>query len=69
MQQRVAEANTEKSARDRLQDDAESSARTIKKLKERQEALTAAGSNNVSGNEFQMKEERDKLLVSGFPAH
>ncbi len=63
MHQRVADATSEKTTRERLQEEAESSARTIKKLKERQEALAAAGSNNVTANEWQMKEERDKLLV------
>lgn len=63
MHQRVAEAYADKSARERLQEEAETSTRTIKKLKERQEALAVAGSDNVTAVEYQMREERDKLLV------
>ena len=63
MHQRVAEANSEKIARERLQEEIDSSSRTIKKLKERQEALAVASSDNLTAHEWQMKEERDKLLV------
>ena len=63
MHQRVGEAASERSARERLQEDADSAARTIQKLEERQEAVAAAGTNNVSATEWQMKQERDKLLV------
>ncbi|WWD19675.1 E3 ubiquitin-protein ligase BRE1 [Kwoniella shandongensis] len=62
MHQRVAEATAEKEARAKLQDEAEASTRTIKKLKERQEAMAAVSSTNMSAGEWQMKEERDKLL-------
>ena len=61
MQQRIADHATEKATREKLQEEVESANRTIKKLKERQEAMTVAGSNNVSANEFQITEERDKL--------
>ena len=37
--------------------------RAMKKLKERQDALAAAPSNDLTASEWQMKEERDKLLV------
>lgn len=63
MHQRVAEASSEKTARERLQEEAESTSRTIKKLQERQEALAMASNGNVTASEWQMKEERDKLLV------
>lgn len=66
LHQRVSEAATEKSIRETLQEEHESTSRQIKKLKERQEVLASAGSNNVSANEYQMKEERDKLLVSPY---
>jgi E3 ubiquitin-protein ligase BRE1 len=64
MHQRVAEANAEKAARDRLQEEVEAGQRAVKKLKERQEIVSASG-GSVSANEVQMKDERDKLLVSG----
>ncbi|RSH91929.1 hypothetical protein EHS25_009299 [Saitozyma podzolica] len=61
MHQRVAEANAEKAARDRLQEEVEAGQRAVKKLKERQEIVSASG-GSVSANEVQMKDERDKLL-------
>ena len=63
MHQRVGEAASERSGRERLQEEVDSATRSIKKLKERQEAVAAAGSNNLSATEWQMKEERDKLWV------
>jgi E3 ubiquitin-protein ligase BRE1 len=68
MHQRVAEANAEKAARDRLQEEVEAGQRAIKKLKERQEIVSASG-GSVSANEVQMKDERDKLLVSAAVLH
>ncbi|WWC91748.1 uncharacterized protein L201_006695 [Kwoniella dendrophila CBS 6074] len=63
MQQRVAEATAEKEARAKLQDEVDTSAKTIKKLNERQEAITSAERDkDMSAGEWQMKEERDKLL-------
>ncbi|OCF38081.1 E3 ubiquitin-protein ligase BRE1 [Kwoniella heveanensis BCC8398] len=63
MHQRVAEATSEKAARAKLQDEVEMSTKTIKKLRERQEAMaTASQANDMSAGEWQMKEERDKLL-------
>ncbi|KAK8853258.1 E3 ubiquitin-protein ligase BRE1 [Kwoniella newhampshirensis] len=62
MHQRVADAAAEKEARAKLQDEAEAANRTIKKLKERQEAMSSASNTNMSAGEWQMKEERDKLL-------
>lgn len=64
MQQRVAEAATEKEARIKLQEEVDKSATVVKKLKERQEHLLANSGGDVSAAELQMKEERDKLLVS-----
>ncbi|WWC94925.1 hypothetical protein V866_001777 [Kwoniella sp. B9012] len=63
MHQRVAEATAEKEARAKLQDEVDTSSKTIKKLKERQEAISAAERDkDMSAGEWQMKEERDKLL-------
>ncbi|WVR07641.1 hypothetical protein IAU60_004683 [Kwoniella sp. DSM 27419] len=63
MQQRVAEAAAEKEARAKLQDEVDTSAKQIKKLKERQEAMASASTaSDMSATEWQMKEERDKLL-------
>ncbi|WWC72057.1 uncharacterized protein I206_106017 [Kwoniella pini CBS 10737] len=63
MYQRVAEATAEKELRAKLQDEVETSAKTIKKLKERQEAISAAEKDkDMSAGEWQMKQERDKLL-------
>ena len=64
MQQRLEEAASEKASRERLQEEVESSARAITKLKERQDVLSAASGTNVSATEWQLREERDKLLVS-----
>ncbi|WWC64537.1 uncharacterized protein I303_107147 [Kwoniella dejecticola CBS 10117] len=63
MHQRVAEATAEKEQRAKLQDEVETSAKTIKKLKERQEAISAAEKDkDMSASEWQLKQERDKLL-------
>lgn len=67
MHVRVADSASDKNARRKLEEEAESSAKTIKKLKERQEALVAAPSkNDMSAPELHMKGERDKLWVSFF---
>ncbi len=60
-QQRVAESIADKEARQRALDELDASNRTIKKLKERQETLNNV--TDMSAGEWQMKEERDKLLV------
>lgn len=62
MHSRVADAASEREARIKYQEEAESSSRMVKKLKERQEAV--ASQSDMSAGEWQMKEERDKLLVS-----
>lgn len=67
MQQRVSEAATEKETRIKLQEEVDRSTTALKKLKDRQEHLLAnssSGGTGVSAVELQMKEERDKLLVS-----
>ena len=61
MHQRVQDYTSEKAAREKLQEEAEGQASKLRKLKERQEALVAAGGSNVSASEYQLKEERDKL--------
>lgn len=63
MQQRVAEAVSEKAAKDRVQDELDKATATIKKLNERQEV---ASSTNSTLGEIQLKDERDKLMV-GLP--
>lgn len=62
-QQRVAEAVTEKAAKDRVQDELDKATATIKKLNERQEV---ANSTNATVGEIQLKDERDKLMVGLF---
>lgn len=65
MHVRVTDSAADKSARRKLEEEAEAAAKTIKKLKEKQEALVAAPSrNDMSAPELHMKEERDKLWVS-----
>lgn len=64
MQQRVDEAAAEKALRVRNEEEMEKAQSTIKKMKEKQEQLLAAAGGNVSAGELQMKDERDKLLVS-----
>lgn len=64
MHQRVAEANAEKEARAKLQDEADGQMKTIKKLKERQDAVAAASQTGMSDHEWAITQERDKLLVS-----
>lgn len=61
---RVSEHAAEKAAKEKYQEEAETAAQKIKQLKERQDVITAAGSHNVSENELQLKEERNKLFVS-----
>lgn len=68
MHVRVAESASDKNARRKLEEEVESSTKTIKKLKERQDALVAAPSkNDMSASELHMKGERDKLWVSRRP--
>lgn len=64
MHVRVADSASDREAKRRLEEEAEVADKTIRKLKERQEALVAAPSKDMSATEWQMKEERDKLLVS-----
>jgi hypothetical protein len=48
-----------------VEEEAEVAAKTIRKLRDKQEALIAApGVDDMSASEWQMREERDKLLVS-----
>lgn len=58
----MAESVADKEAKQRALDDLDSANRTIKKMKEKQESMNA--SSEMSAGEWQMKEERDKLLVS-----
>lgn len=62
MHQRVAEASAEKEARTKLQDEADGQMKTIKKLKERQDAVAAASQTGMSDHEWAITQERDKLL-------
>ncbi|KIR53461.1 E3 ubiquitin-protein ligase BRE1 [Cryptococcus gattii Ru294] len=62
MHQRVAEASAEKEARAKLQDEADGQMKTIKKLKERQDAVAAASQTGMSDHEWAITQERDKLL-------
>jgi hypothetical protein len=49
-----------------MQEEAESAARALKKLKERQDAMAVVkDTSNMSASEYAIREERDKLLVSG----
>ncbi|WVQ84645.1 E3 ubiquitin-protein ligase BRE1 [Cryptococcus sp. DSM 104549] len=61
-QARVAEALSEKEAKAKLQDEVEGAHRTVKKLKERQEAVAAASSTGISDGEWAITQERNKLL-------
>ncbi|KAK4685526.1 E3 ubiquitin-protein ligase BRE1, partial [Tremellales sp. Uapishka_1] len=62
MQLRVSEAVAEKEARAKLEEEVESANRAMKKIKEKQEALVAVDNTNMSAGEWQMRQERDKLL-------
>jgi hypothetical protein len=67
MQQRVAEAAAEKETRIKLQEEVDKATTALQKLKDRQEHLIAnssKGGGGTSATELQMKDERDKLLVS-----
>jgi hypothetical protein len=67
MQQRVTEAASEKETRIKLQEEADKATTALKKLKDRHEHVLAnstASGGGVSATELQMREERDKLLVS-----
>lgn len=57
---RVAEANAERAARSKVEEELEATKRTIIKLNERQETMAAT---SVSAGELKLQEERDKLLV------
>jgi hypothetical protein len=61
---RVAESTSDREAKRKLEEEAEVAARTVKKLREKQEALIAAPGKDMSAGEWQLREERDKLLVS-----
>jgi E3 ubiquitin-protein ligase BRE1 len=62
---RVAESASDRDARRKVEEEAEVAAKTIRKLRDKQEALIAApGVDDMSASEWQMREERDKLLVS-----
>jgi predicted nucleic acid-binding Zn-ribbon protein len=60
---RVAESSLDREVKRKLEEEAEVAAKTVKKLREKQEALIAAPSNDMSAGEWQLREERDKLLV------
>lgn len=64
MHVRVAESSSDRDAKRKLEEEAEVAARTVKKLREKQEALIAAPGKDMSAGEWQLREERDKLLVS-----
>lgn len=65
MQQRVGEAANEKESRIRLQEDLNKTSSALKKVKEKQEHLLAnSRAGDVSASEVQLRDERDKLLVS-----
>lgn len=62
---RVADSASDKNARRKLEEEVEASEKTIKRLKEKQEALLAAPSKNgVSASELHSQGEQDKLWVS-----
>lgn len=58
---RVAEANAERAARSKVEEELESTKRSVAKLNERQETMAAT---SLSVGEVKLQEERDKLLVS-----
>lgn len=63
---RVADSASDRDVKRKLEEEAAVTAKTIKKLKEKHEALVAAPSkDDMSASEFQLREERDKLWVSG----
>lgn len=61
---RVAESQSDREVKRKLEEEAEATAKTIKKLREKQEALISAPGKDMSAGEWQLREERDKLLVS-----
>jgi hypothetical protein len=62
---RVAESASDREARRKVEEEAEVSAKMVRKLKEKQEAMISAPNQDMSASEWQMREERDKLLVCG----
>lgn len=66
MHARVGEAASDRSAKRKLEEEAEAAAKTIKKLKERQDALVSAPDSDMSATEKHLQDERNKLLVRGF---
>ena len=58
---RVAEANAERAARSKLEEELEATKRSVVKLNERQETMATT---SLSVGEVKLQEERDKLLVS-----
>ena len=67
MHVRVAESSSDREIKRKLEEEAEVAVKTVKKLREKQEALIAAPGKDMSAGEWQLKEERDKLLVSLTP--
>lgn len=65
---RVAESASDREARRKVEEEAEVSAKMVRKLKEKQEAMISAPNQDMSAGEWQMREERDKLLVCGLCA-
>lgn len=64
MKDRVAECATEKTARQKLQEDLEAVQRTNKKLKASQDALMETSKDGLTGKESQLQNENKRLLVS-----
>jgi hypothetical protein len=66
MKQRIAEAATEKAAREKWQEEAESAKKSQKKLQEKHDTMIASTNSgqNTSAGEWKMQQERDKLWVS-----
>ena len=63
--QRVAEAAADKAALVKVQEELDATERTLTKMKAKQEALmSAAAGSGATAQELQIREEREKLLVS-----
>lgn len=63
--QRIADAAADRADKVKAQEELEAMEKTVKKLKERREVLgSSSSSGGGAGGDSQMKEERDKLLVS-----
>lgn len=62
---RVQEAAADKEALTNLQEEADATKRSLDKLRQKHESLmSASAAGNVSAQELQIREEREKLLVS-----